>query len=349
MYRPLLLCLISILLSVSALAQQPLDERSLPKPSKSFSRTIADPTGVLPGPGGVGLTWDFRNLRPRNEQIQSYLSFLELPPAVRDSFPTAQVGIRVDTTLSLYATVGKYFRLIGVVTPNTQLTVTTDPYDTRPTEIVYSGRLIDAHKALIRVGGGSGPTINRFGQTAVEYDGFGTLILPKATYSNVARITTTGSTTDTLVIGAVTTVVRRSVRRTTYQVFTSDTVLLEIEESTTITTRNGQQVGQPITQRSVIHYGWETTSSVDEDWSKDLVVSPNPSNGSVVNVTGIEDEVASIQIFDITGSRITASSWSRSGQSDLRISLPNLGTGSYVITLERVDGSVRVVPITVLR
>lgn len=348
MYRPLLLGLISILLSVSATAQQPLDARSLPTPSKRFSRTIADPTGVVPGPGGVGRTWDFRNLRPGPEQIQTYLAFGELPQSVRDSFPTAQVGINIDTTLSLYATVGKYFRLIGVVTPNTQLTVTTDPYDTRPTEIVYSGRLIDAHKAIIRVGGGSGPTINRFGQTAVEYDGFGTLILPKATYSNVARITTTGSTTDTLVIGAATTVVRRATRRTTYQVFNSDTSLLEIEESTTTTTRNGQQVGQPVTRRSVIHFGWESTTSVEEDRSRSIVVSPNPSNGSVVNLNGFDGEVASIGVFDITGSRIDGASWSRNS-SGVRISLPNLGTGSYVITLERGDGSVRVMPITVLR
>lgn len=348
MYRPLLLGLITILLSVSATAQQPLDARSLPSPSKQFSRTVSDPTGIVPGPGGVGLTWDFRNLRLGAQQIQSYLSLQELPPVVRDSFPSAQVGIRIDTTLSLYATVGKYFRLIGVVTPNTQLTVTTDPYDTRPTEIVYSGRLIDAHKAVIRVGGGSGPTINRFGQTAVEYDGFGTLILPKATYSNVARITTTGTTMDTLVVGAVTTVVRRATRRTTYQVFNSDTSLLEIEESTTSTSRNGQQVGQPVTQRSVIYYGWESTTGVDEDGSKNLVVSPNPSNGSVVNINGFDGEVASIGVFDITGSRIDGASWSRYG-SGLRISLPNLGTGSYVVTLERGDGSVRVMPITVLR
>mgnify|MGYP000138427797 CR=1 FL=1 len=349
MYRSLILTLATVLATASATSQQALDVRSIPAPRKQLERTIVDPTGVVPGPAGVGVIWDFRSLSPGVAQLQEYLSIDDLPQAVRDSFPTTQVAIQTDTTTSLYTTVGRYFRLIGTITPNTQLTVTTDPYDTRPTEIVYSGRLIDAHKAIIRVRGGSGPVIRRNGQHSVVYDGYGTLQLPTATYANVARLTAIGTTTDSLAVNAVTTVTRRTFRRTTYQMFDSDIVLMEIQEVITNVTRNGQPVGQQTTTRSVVHYGRNVTTDVQEEPESKLVTSPNPTSGSQLMISGLLGDIRSLQIFTMAGNAINGATWTLRSDEEVAITLPDLSSGTYVLTVEMSNGTVRVLPFTVVR
>lgn len=331
------------------MGQQKLDVRSIPTPSKSFVRTTIDPTGVTPGPSGFGVVWDFEALPPGTEQRQFFLSKSELPKSVQDSFPLTQVGIQTDSILVLYATVGRYLRLLGYVTPSTQMTVVTDPYDTRPTEIVFSGRLLDAYKAIIRVGGTGGQTARRTGQHSITYDGFGTLILPQATYRDVARLTTKGSTTDSITIGANTIVTRRVVTRTTYQEYSNDTVRLEIEEVTTTVTRNGQPIGQPTTLKSVVYFGRNTTTSVEEDAVGSPSIVPNPSNGSALVIKGCEQELRSLYVFDVSGTRVANVGWTRRGDAELSVTLPGLANGAYVVLVELANGSIRVMPFTVMR
>ncbi len=295
------------------------------------------------------MTWDFSKLPNGVQQIQSYLAANQIPRAVRDSFPGTQVAISTDTTLALYAIVGRYFRLLGVVTPKTQMSVVTDPYDTRPTEIVYTGRLIDAYRAVIRVTGPGGGIVRRTGTHAISYDGFGTLILPARQYTDVARLTTTGATTDSLVVNAVTTVTRMATRRTTYQVFSSDTVLLEIVEVQTTVTRNGQQIGQPTTATTVIHYGNANPNSVDEEATRFATVVPNPSNGSALRIQAFSKDLQSLHVFDVAGLRVEGITWERRGDNDLAVTLPGLSSGAYVVVLESAGGSTRVLPFTVLR
>lgn len=339
-------CLVCLL---PAMGQQKLDVRSLPTPSKTFVRTTVDPSGVLPGPGGIGVVWDFRGLPMGSEQRQFILSKSELPRSVQDSFPLTQVGVRTDTTLALYATVGRYFRLLGYVTPATQMTVITDPYDTRPTEIVYSGRLLDAYKAVIRTVGTGSLVAKRTGQHSITYDGFGTLLLPQATYRDVARLTTTGSTTDSTIVGPNTVVVRRVISRTTYQEFSNDTVRMEIEEVVTTTTRNGQPIGQPSTSKTVVYYGLNSSTDVEEEVKGTLLVAPNPSNGSTLRITGLEYNVQFLQVFDVSGTRVASVGWTRRGEAELAVTLPGLTNGVYVVVAECSNGRVRVMPFTVMR
>lgn len=349
MNRILTLAVVFLCLAVSARAQQRLDIRSLPTPSKTIVHTHVSGLRVLPGLAGIGINWDFSNLPSGIVSQHRYLSLAELPSSVRDSFPLAQVAVRIDTVTTLYATVGNYFRLLGYVTPNTQLTVTTDPYDTRPTEIVHTGRLLDSYKGVIRVGGVNGQIVRRSGVHSLEYDGFGTLVLPRESYSDVARISRIGSTLDSLVTPTVTIVVRTNTRRTTYQKFNSDTILLEIVETTTSTTRNGQPVGTPLTIHGITYVGDNSVTDVHEATLTPLSLYPNPTNGNTLTVVGIGGLIESISAFDPAGSAVSGLVLMPKSEVEASILLPQLSVGQYVLVCTLTDGSVRILTFQISR
>lgn len=345
-----LTCLVVAFLAfVGAIAQPTMDVRTVPTPTKNIARTIVTTPNVSPGSSGVGVVWDFRNLAGIVEQKQQYLSESELPDSVLELYPQVEVGVRVDTTLTLYRTVGNYFQMLGIVTPRTQMTVVVDPYDTRPTEIVYSGQLLDAYRATLRVNAPTPVLGNRVGQHNVRYDGFGTLILPKQQYQDVGRLTILGSTTDSFLIGGSRVVIIATTRRTTFQRVTGDTILLDIEETQTSITRNGQPVGNPITTSVVTYAGFNGATSVNDAEPAPLVLAlPNPSNGKELTIAGLVGDVRNAAVYTLSGSIVDHVSWQLKNASSISLSLPSVSSGKYVVVIETIVGTLKIVPFVVV-
>lgn len=340
-----LLTLTLLTMALPALAQPTLDVRTLPRPSKSIIRTQADTTGVRPGSAGSGAVWNFSNLVPRAQYTQRYVNRNELPIAVRDSFPAAQIGVISDTTTNLFSRVGNSFRLVGTVTPSAQLTVAPDPYDTRPTEIVYDGTSTDTYRATIRVA--TGQTLRRSGTDTLTYDAHGTLILPSGTFTNVARLFRRTLTLDTAIVGPQTIVIRRSTRTWTYQQDTSDIELLEISEATQQVIRNGTPIGTPLTIKTVNFTGPGGSSSVDDDAVLRLAY-PNPLQGAVLHIDDVNMEVADITVTNMAGASVAVDAWEHLGEA-IRITMPALASGGYTIVMRSPSGELRTSIVTVLR
>ncbi len=333
--RAALLVLLT-LLPTMAWAQPRLDTRSVPSPPKSFVQTRFDATGLVFGTPGREQVWDFRSLPPGQLQNRRYLSPSEFPPSVRDSFPSAQFGIQVDTVLSVYAVQGRYLRLLGTVGSNTQLTVGPDPYDTRPTEIVFSGTIIDAHSGAIRVGTATG---RRFGQTSTTYDGYGSLQTPVGRYDSVARLSTIGNTFDTLQTGSDIIVVRRSFRSVVYQSIVSDTQLLVFDDITTSITRNGSPVGLPNRTVSGAYHGSNPATSVDSDaLFPNVTVAPCPLRGSVCSVAGLPFTPLSVRLFSMAGPEVHDVQWTPDADGRVSISMPYITPGAYILLIGIPDG-----------
>jgi len=341
---------ITSLAFVSAFAQPKLDVRTLPTPSKNISRTIVTTPNVSPGASGAGVVWDFRNLMGTGQEKQQYLSRSELPDSIRAQYPLAQVGVLADTTLTLFRAVGRYFQILGITTPRTQMTVVVDPYDTRPTEIVYTGQLLDAYKATLRVNATPQLVGSRLGQHSVRYDGFGTLILPKNQYQEVARLTILGNTTDSFTISGANVVIKATTRRTTFQRVTDDTILLDIAETLTSITRNGQPVGSPITTTAVTHVGFEQTTSVGNSESEHTALAlPNPSNGKDLTISGIYgEEVLHADVYSIAGSRVDHVRWQIKSTQSIAVSLPAVSSGRYLAVIETISGAIKIIPFVVV-
>lgn len=327
------------------LAQPTLDERTLPRPTKTLTRLVADTTGVRPGQAGPSVTWNYAFLQQRTQYTQRILRRSDLAPDVIDSFPNVQIAVVNDTTLNLFARVGTTFRLLGTVTPAARLTVSPDPYDTRPTEIVYDGTSVDTYRGTIRVQ--TGQILRRGGTDTLTYDGYGTLVLPSRTYTNVARLYRRTLTLDTLNQGPQTIIIRRSTQTWTYQQDTSDVELLEITQSTQQVTRNGQPVGTPFTTKTVSFIGDGSTSAADEDHTH-RIAFPNPLQGATLYIDDVDVDVARIRLVDLHGAEHDVRAWQRTDDR-LLVTIPNMANGVYTIMLISPSGVTRSSRLTLLR
>lgn len=339
-----LLPAIVMVIAMPLLAQPTLDQRTLPRPTKTLTRSFADTTGVRPGQAGSNAIWNFSFLQQRSQYTQRILSRADLAADVIDSFPQVQIAVVNDTTTNLFARVGQTFRLLGTISPTARLTVSPDPYDTRPTEIVFDGTSTDTYRGTIRVQ--TGQALRRGGTDSLTYDGHGTLFLPTRTYTGVARLYRRTLTLDTLNQGPQTIIIRRSTQTWTYQQDTSDVELLEITQSTQQVTRNGQPVGTPITTKTV-SYLPEGPNSVDPDHTQ-RTAFPNPLQGAVLSIDDVDIDVARVQLIDMHGAELEVSAWQRANDR-LLVTIPAVANGVYSVVLTSPTGVVRRTRLTLLR
>jgi hypothetical protein len=166
----------------------------------------------------------------------------------------------------------------------------------------------------------------------------------------VARLNRGWVNVDSFLVDGDRVVVRTNVRMITYQRVTDDTVLLQYTRTTTTVERNGAPVGQPVTTSSAWHKWYEDgTSTVDEQGSERIGLSPNPVSGSRITLRGVQGTVGSVHIASIDGATTEEAAWTSSDEGRLDVTLPSLATGTYMMLVTRTDGSVMVRPFTVVR
>lgn len=348
LHRIRILIAVALLAATSAFAQLPLTDGSLPSGSMQYTQIVVS-TPIPFDSGGRNRVWVYNDLGIGRERTVSHLEPASLQPSVLAQFPLTQVAVQQDSVLTLYARVGQFFRQLGTVTPNTQTAVVVDPYDTRPTEIVYSGRIIDAHRADIRITTTPPYTGTRRGQSTTSYDAAGTLFIPGYQFNNVARLNTMMVTVDTLRNGTQTLVVRTETRRLTFQQVDSPILLLDHSLVIRTVLRGGVVVAPPDTVRTTAYFG-RLTTSVDEVHAGPLpTLSPNPITSDHVVVNGVGFAPQSIDLVGIEGGVHTVDTWSIAGALSLRAWIPPVANGAYSLRLHRSDGSVVAIPIIVVR
>ncbi len=327
-----------ILWASCAYAQPNLNVGSLPSPNVSYTQTYADTANVRAGVPGLGVVWDFSQLKARiitpTEVIIRYLSPLITSTQYRTLFPNHEVAVVDDTVQGAYQNIGGFWRNLGATTPATDVIVSAaDPYDTRPIEVVFNDKHSDEFNAVITVRA-TGTTMQRRGSATFVYDGYGTLRLPFEEVVNVARITTGLTTTDTLVVGPATFVVTTVDTTTTWQEPSSVRILLRVSTTTTRTTRNGQPFGTPTTKKTVTYKKENNSTSVFES-TDGMQLWPHPVTQDDLFLGGVEGEIAGVELVSAQGLIERNIQFQRIDETTLRCSIPTSASGLHTLVIRK--------------
>ena len=349
-----IIVLVAIVAIAGPLAAQPnLGDATIPTPSKSFTYIQALTEGVDPGPGGVDVVWDFSGLvqdpaLPDLVRV-NYLMPSQMPSELQAAFPTADRAVQIDTVIDVYQKTDTTLRWLGAQSPSASaMASTTDPYDTRPIEIVFNQPTTDTYTGSLTVDVGP-VTFERAGFSQVIYDGFGEVILPGGVkYGNVARVFENTTVTDSTQLGPDIFVVKTRVGKISYQNASNDSVYVVITSVTITSTRNGIEEQPPVNIETVRYIFDDNASGVnEEDLSNSLSVYPNPTLGSSIVVQGIESMPSSIYIIDGKGQRASAVAFTSEGNGSIRITLPALSSGVHLVEINRHCGKAGCAPLTI--
>jgi len=289
-----------------------------------------DTSLVRVGNGGTGLTWDYTNLvRRGNDSAQtSYSDSTALTPQQRLRFRAADVVVVDDTTTSIYRTVNSTWRLVGRFTPSTEMIVGVDPYDVRPSEIVFNDPKKDTYNGTFQ---SSVPTpgVRPFSAShRYVYDGFGSLRLPDQTYPDVARISWWDTVTVEVTIGIQKAFVKSTVRTTSWQSVTSNIPQLVIEESTIrVTNASDVPLFAPFTGKSVRYLAFVNSTGIDDQPLQPYAVAPLPASGDHVTIMGLANDPSSITLINAAGQTVSCPMTSTG--SGLRLDIRTLPAGTY--------------------
>ena len=174
---------IYLMISGTALFAQPILVNTMtPFPVGTVDSVYTAPPVVAPGSGGAGVTWDLSTLAP---YLQGYVSVLT-PSSTPyfSTFPTttfcAELTVGINNVY-IYERLssGKWEQLAeNYYGPGTGSDYTPNPESALEFPMAYLDTLIDTFQKT----GGSPNTVK------IKYDGYGTLVTPWVTYTNVVRI-----------------------------------------------------------------------------------------------------------------------------------------------------------------
>lgn len=309
------------LLPFICMAQIPVITNSItPVIGHSSTYRFFDAEITSPGIADTAVTWDFSALSSNGTGVYNYKDPSTLPGA--GQFPAANVGIdqNGDPIIFLKGD-NAVLAEIGI-----KVSTVTENYSTNPKEllrfpITYGSVFTDNFEGSATL---SSFTATRTGDITTEADGYGTLILPYATFNNVLRV--------------------KSI--SVYE----DKLLTQTVNSGTDTVFSFYQEGQENYLLTWSHINSATFGSVYYGAYLDtmyvgileraapalkLSISPNPTSGFYkISCDKITGNRILLEIFDLSGRRLRSYSFENSGHRFVKeMYAGDLEKGMYVLKL----------------
>lgn len=344
LHRYLLLICITCVATITAIAQPDLGVKTLPTGFKSYWMRVCDTTGVGRGSAGTEMVWSYTNLVLRGNDSTTTLvtDRSALTPELQQRFPNAEFIVIDDTTTYFYQILPSGLRLDGRVTPGSSLVASPDPYDVRPSEVVFNDPKFDTYNGAFEsstLPPGPKPVT---GSHSFTYDGFGRLLLPDFTYNNVARITQRDTSTTAFTIGPQRAFLRITSHTTTWQQLNTSIPLLQVEESVfAVVDSTGRPIRPGSLQKRVRYLDRDSPTSVVDDSEDMVAVAPTPTSADHVSVLGRDIATSTVVVINTLGESVPCSVTSIDGGFTVDIS--QLACGSYsVLLISEQPGGVRV-------
>ena len=170
---------------VSQLTAQPVITNSIvPQVGNSSTFRLFDPAVESPGPGGAAVTWDFSNVTMTGTSILQYN-----PPssyANASQFPGSTLVAEQSSGILLFLKEeSQYLSEMGLVASTLTETYIADPRVVMKFPMTYGDSLTDNFEGTAIL---SAVTATRTGSSEIVADGYGTLILPYGTFTDVLRV-----------------------------------------------------------------------------------------------------------------------------------------------------------------
>lgn len=289
-----------LLASASVFAQPTIQSTDFyPTVGESFSLNYGD--YVSPGSAGSNVTWDLSSM-----SSSSVITVNALAPS--SSFPTSTMNLEYVGQSDLHANLtSTEFLIVGETTSSASVNYT-DAKKLYQFPMTNGASYSDNFSGSVL---SSGVTFSRTGSVTSEVDGYGTLITPSGTYTNVVRVHSVHTSNDTYMGQTIT---------GTIDMYSWIKAGVHIELA----------MVQEITAMGNIQtVGWysSNTLGIADNSINTLVMHPNPAQDIVL--LQHEQAIDNVEVRDLNG-RLAIVEFNAANNS---IDVSNLSTGVYYVTV----------------
>ena len=290
--------------------------------------TYSGPTGTA----GANQTWDLSGLPSTSSIVSSYIVPSTTPNA--SSFPGATVAVSTTgSPYGYYKTSSTVWQNIGAVSPAGVIIPYSNPEDILHFPFSYNSTYSDPWATTFT---NTGYTFYRTGTTTVTADGYGTLITPAGTFTNVLRVHFVEVYQDSAQVGGTPYIIDYNNDEYIWYLNNNHAPIAFVFTLTAS--------GFPSSQS-----GYYTSNVQGINESNALVsfdLSPNPSSDNInITISLKEKQETEIRLFNSIGDEVNKliSAQSLPGLNNYSINVQNLPEGIYFaeVFLNGVPASTR--------
>jgi hypothetical protein len=314
-------------------------------PSFGSAFTGADATYTDPGSAGVNQTWDLTGMSPEIVSTSTFLSPSGLPES--NSFPgathTAFVPVEDAGELYGYITVeNNLFEDMGYYSFGPEYDILfqyTNPRTVLVFPLSYNDSFSDTYQSEMENDTGSGILLSvSTGSFDAHVDGYGTLITPAGTFTDVLRVRYVEEANSTLSVQGIE-ISSSETTTTEYKYFKAGFPAPLATLRTTILMSMGMVIDETQTGGYLIDLGVGLEEY--ESLFTDVQIFPMPATTHIELQLNSKSEVNS-DFMLLSSSGKMVHQWKQqpllSGSNQLRLELPELAAGTYVLLFNSPDG-----------
>ncbi len=315
MKRTLPLSVLAAMLSISALAQPVIQASDINYViGESYTLHLCDWESA--GSSGANQTWDFSDVSENNTASIGLVA--PSASAAASNFPQANVAayVPVQETYQFFSANSSASAYYGLAVPGTTIPYSNgEVFFTYP--LTYSNTNNDLFGGTFNSGGYNW---TRTGTINSEVDGYGTLITPAGTYTNVLRVKIEEDYDDEPT-GVP------QVQNTTSEVYHwyKAGIHYPIAVNTSLTSGGFPQY---------LFQFVDATTGIEESDAVQLAVYPNPAT-EILNVVNDQFVAAQYEIVDVMGREVLNGTL-----NSKRIDVNSLKNGSYFLRTTSTDGEI---------
>ncbi len=312
------------LLSIVTFAQPTITSSVAGGIGDNFSSTYVETEDFDPGAAGAGVTWDFSGITTSGT-LNEY-SFVDPSTTGHAAeFPGANVASEADGNYVYFKISPSEYTLFGVWVPTTTIYYS-DPEELYVFPMTYGTTNSDDLYSEFYSGG----DFIRSGSNELNADGYGTLILPSGTYTNVLRVKIEQDYSDEFVGLPFTFIYnfdlyywfKEGVKGPLFQYFYQDI----------------NSAGIPsVVENYAINNDVDITSINDDPSSILLNIFPNPANEYINISVATNVLLLTAELFDVTGKKVIENTVIASG-NNVTINVSDLSSGVYIVRLLTSEG-----------
>lgn len=341
-----------LFLSISMMAMmakaQPVIQSSAYYPAgTSLLFQIADISSVQPGPAGAAQNWNFSSLTLTGDQYQhAHIPAASSP--FSGVFPASNRAVRITSPTSsdtnyIYQTVsgtGAYYDGSALHASGSDIVFQyTNPQTIFKYPVTYNWSDADFFSSsMVTSGGGITFTNYRYGPQQAVADGYGTLQLPGATYTNCLRIKYRQVITDSLVMTGIP--LPADIQTTIKTMYTWIQLVNGVAVERMTMTYDTISDGSSTTYKTYCQLNNSTTTGLTPaSATRQMNVYPNPTTHSIF-LPEVENSLSDYRtdILDLQGKIVFSLTNEESPtQKPVAIPVQQLSPGTYIVRLSRPD------------